>query len=120
VLGEDERNSAVTRLLQKSNEKCDRVIRTLFAGTEFGLDEWEALCHDRNSCSFIVLPDLSARIELVHCRDLQAAAKMLLPQGWQQEQGCRVQAQMSSGLSLECPRRFPAPDTCSLGRCRGA
>jgi hypothetical protein len=54
ALSEDERNAAVTGLLRESNEKCDRVIRTLFKGTELGLDEWEALCHDRNSYSFIM------------------------------------------------------------------
>jgi hypothetical protein len=68
----------------EAKEKCDRIIRTLFNGTELGLDEWEALCHDRNSYSFIVPPDLSAGIELVtgielvSCHELLATDKMLL------------------------------------------
>jgi hypothetical protein len=37
VLTADERNAAFTRLLQTSNEKCDRVVRTLFKGTSLGL-----------------------------------------------------------------------------------
>lgn len=49
ALSEDERNAAFTHLLQESNEKCDRVIRTLFDGTAQGLDNWEVLCQDRNS-----------------------------------------------------------------------
>jgi|SRR5262245_19774760 len=42
ALSEDERNAAFTHLLQESNEKCNRVIRTLFDGTVHGLDNWEA------------------------------------------------------------------------------
>jgi hypothetical protein len=49
VLAADERNAAFTRLLQTSNEKCDRVVRTLFKGTSLGLDDWEAVCSDRHS-----------------------------------------------------------------------
>ena len=49
ALSEEERNAAFTRLLQESNEKCDRVLRTLFNGAALGLDSWEALCRDRNS-----------------------------------------------------------------------
>jgi hypothetical protein len=92
ALSEDERNAAVTRLLRGSNEKCDQVIRTLFNGTELGLDEWEALCHDRNSYSFIVPPDLSAGIELVSCHELLATGKMLLhrARGKSKATGCRI------------------------------
>jgi hypothetical protein len=78
ALGEDERNAAVTRLVWDSSETCDRVIRTLFKGTELGLDEWEALCRDGNSYSFIIPPQLSAGIELASCRELLATSKMLL------------------------------------------
>jgi hypothetical protein len=59
-LSEDQGNGAVTRLVQGSNEQCDQVIRTLFKGTELGLDEWEALCRDQNSYPLIIPPDLSA------------------------------------------------------------
>jgi hypothetical protein len=78
ALNEDERNTAVTRLLRESNEKCDQVIRTLFIGTELGLDECEALCRDRNSYLFILPPELSAGIELLSCRELLATSKILL------------------------------------------
>src|SRR5262249_50005850 len=64
ALGEDARNMVVTRLVRDSSETCDRVIRTLFKGTELRLDEWEALCRDGNSYSFIIPPELSAGIEL--------------------------------------------------------
>jgi hypothetical protein len=90
TLSEYERNAAVTRLLR--NEKCDRVIRTLFNGTELGMDEWEALCHDRNSYSFIIPPELSAGIELVPCRELLATSKMLLrvARSKRKATGCRI------------------------------
>jgi hypothetical protein len=52
VLSEDERNVAFTRLLQMSNEKCDKVIRTLFSSA-LSIDDWEALCRDRHSYSII-------------------------------------------------------------------
>jgi hypothetical protein len=92
ALSEDERNAAVTRLLQGSNEKCDRVIRTLFNGTELGLDEWEALCRDQNSYSLIIPPELSAGIELVNCRELLATSKMLLhgARSKSKATGCRI------------------------------
>jgi hypothetical protein len=68
------------------------VIRTLFNGTELGLDEWEALCRDRNSYSLIIPPDLSAGIELVHCRELLATSKMLLHRARSKSEatGCRI------------------------------
>jgi hypothetical protein len=78
VLAADERNAAFTRLLQTSNEKCDRVVRTLFKGTSLGLDDWEALCSDRHSYSITIPPHLNAGIELVSCRDLLNTSKMLL------------------------------------------
>ncbi len=78
VLTVDERNTAFTRLLQTSNEKCDRVVRTLFKGTAVGLDDWEALCSDRHSYSISISPHLNAGIELVSRRDLLTTSKMLL------------------------------------------
>ena len=91
-LSEDQRNGAVTRLVQGSNEQCDQVIRTLFNGTELGLDEWEALCRDQNSYSLIIPPDLSVGIELVHCDELLATSKMLLHTAHSKSKpkGCRI------------------------------
>jgi hypothetical protein len=40
-LNEDQRNETFTNLLQNSNAKCDRVIRTLFIGSTVELDDWE-------------------------------------------------------------------------------
>jgi hypothetical protein len=70
ALSEDDRNAALTYLLQGSSEKCDRVIRTLFNGTALGLDNWEVLCRDRNSYSLSIPPGVNADIELVSCREL--------------------------------------------------
>ena len=92
VLSEDERNVAFTRLLQMSNEKCDRVVRTLFKGTGLGIDDWEALCRDRHSYSISIPPDLNAGIELVSCRELLATSKMLLHRAGSKSRatGCRI------------------------------
>jgi hypothetical protein len=91
VLSEDERNVAFTRLLQMSNEKCDKVIRTLFSSA-LSIDDWEALCRDRHSYSISIPPDLYAGIELVSCRELLATSKMLLHRAGSKSKavGCRI------------------------------
>jgi len=91
-LSEDQRNAAVTRLVQGGNEQCDQVIRTLFNGTELGLDEGEALCRDQNSYSLIIPPNLSVGIELIHCDELLATSKMLLHSARSRSKptGCRI------------------------------
>jgi hypothetical protein len=55
------------------------VIRTLFNGTVLGVDEWEALCKNRNAYSISVLgePDETIVTSLT-CRELWAASNMLL------------------------------------------
>ena len=78
-LDDDERNEAFTMMLRDSSRKCDRVIRTLFNGTVLGVDEWEALCRDRNSYSIGVLEELDDTIIAeLSCRELLATSKMLL------------------------------------------
>ena len=88
----DERNAAFTRLLEATSEKCDQVIRTLYKGTALGLDEWEALCKDRNSYSISITPGLMAGIETVSCRQLLATSQMLLHQAGSKSKatGCRI------------------------------
>jgi hypothetical protein len=58
-LSEDQRNAAFTRLLRASDLKCDQVVRTLFAGAVLGLDDWEALCRNRNSYSLNLFAGLA-------------------------------------------------------------
>jgi hypothetical protein len=92
ALTEDERNAAFTHLLQESNEKCDRVIRTLFDATAQGLDNWEVLCQDRNSYSLRIPPEVNADIELMSCRELAATSKRLLNGAGSKSKaaGCRI------------------------------
>jgi hypothetical protein len=52
-LEDDERNASFTLMLRDSDRRCDQVIRTLFTGTVLGVDEWEALCKDRNAYSIV-------------------------------------------------------------------
>src|SRR6185369_14553881 len=54
-LNDEERNASFTLLLRDSDRRCDQVTRTLFTGTLLGVDEWEALCKDRNAYSISVL-----------------------------------------------------------------
>jgi hypothetical protein len=90
---EDQRNAAFTLMLRDSNRRCDQVIRTRFYGTVLGMDEWEALCRDRNSYSFSVLAELSETIVTsLSCRDLLATKKILLHRAGSKSKatGCRI------------------------------
>src|SRR5215831_11284767 len=91
-LNEDERNETFTYLLQDSNAKCDRVVRTLFIGSTVELDDWEVLCRDRNSYSLTITPEQTPGIELVSCRELLATSKMLLESTGSKSKatGCRI------------------------------
>ena len=92
-LDEDERNAAFTLMLRDSNRKCDQVIRTLFNGTVLGVDEWEALCRDRNSYSISVLAELNETIiTSLSCRELLATSKMMLHRAGSKSKatGCRI------------------------------
>jgi hypothetical protein len=78
-LDDDERNASFTLMLRDSDRRCDQVIRTLFTGSVLGVDEWEALCKDRNSYSISVLvePD-ETTITSLTCRELLATSRRLL------------------------------------------
>jgi hypothetical protein len=92
-LDDDLRNAAFTLMLRDSNRKCNQVIRTLFNGTVLGVDEWEALCRDRNSYSISVLAELNdAIITSLSCRELLATSKMLLHRAGSKSKatGCRI------------------------------
>jgi hypothetical protein len=78
ALNEDERNTAVTRLLRESNEKCDQGHPHVIYRQQNWVWMREALCRDRNSYLFILPPELSAGIELLSCRELLATSKILL------------------------------------------
>jgi hypothetical protein len=89
----DLRNAAFTLMLRDSNRKCNQVIRTLFNGTVLGVDEWEALCRDRNSYSISVLAELNdAIITSLSCRELLATSKMMLHRAGSKSKatGCRI------------------------------
>jgi hypothetical protein len=92
-LDDDLRNAAFTLMLRHSNRKCNQVIRTLFNGTVLGVDEWEALCRDRNSYSISVLAELNdAIITSLSCRELLATSKMMLHRAGSKSKatGCRI------------------------------
>src|SRR3979411_121914 len=92
-LSEDKRNTAFTLVLRESNRKCDQVIRTLFKGTFLGVDDWEALCRDRNLDSVSVLAESDDTIIMsLSCRQLLATNKMLLHRAGSKSKatGCRI------------------------------
>ena len=92
-LGYNERNASFTLILKESDRRCDQVIRTLFTGTLLGVDEWEALCKDRNAYSISVLvePD-GTTITSLTCRELLATSKRLLHKAGSRSRavGCRI------------------------------
>jgi len=92
-LDDDERNASFTLILKESDRRCDQVIRTLFTGTLLGVDEWEALCKDRNAYSISVLvePD-GTTITSLTCRELRATSKRLLHKAGSRSRavGCRI------------------------------
>ena len=78
-LDDGERNGAFTLMLRDSNRTCSQVIRTLFTGTVLGVDDWEALCRDRNSYSISVLAEQNDPIiTSLSCRELWVTSKLLL------------------------------------------
>jgi hypothetical protein len=91
ALSEDDRNGVFTRLLWE-HEKCDRVIRTLFAGTALGLDDWEVMCANRNAYALSITQELNSGIESVSCRDLAATSKRLLHSAGSKKKGagCKI------------------------------
>ena len=91
-LDEDERNMTFTLLLRGNNQKCDQVIRTLFKGSFLVMDEWEALCRDRNSYSFLVPANPEAIITSRSCRDVLTTSRMLLQRAGNKSKatGCSI------------------------------
>jgi len=63
---------------------------TLFNGTVLGVDEWEALCKNRNAYSISVLrePDETIVTSLT-CRQLWAASDMLLHRSGSRSEAAR-------------------------------
>jgi len=92
-LDDDERNASFTLILKESDRRCDQVIRTLFTGTLLGVDEWEALCKDRNAYSISVLvePD-GTTITSLTCPELLATSKRLSHRAGSRSRavGCRI------------------------------
>ena len=92
-LDDDERNTSFTLMLMDSGRRCDEVVRTLFKGTVLGVDEWEALCKDRNAYSISVLTEQDETIiTSLSCRELSATSKMLLHRSGSRSKaaGCRI------------------------------
>ena len=92
-LDDNERNASFTLMLRDIDRRCDQVIRTLFTGTVLGVDEWEALCKDRNAYSISVLvePD-ETTITSLTCRELLATSRRLLRKAGSKSKatGCRI------------------------------
>jgi hypothetical protein len=92
-LDDDERNASFPIMLRDSDRRCDRVVRTLFTGNVLGVDEWEALCKDRNAYSISVLVETDdTTITSLTCRELLATSKRLLRRAGSRSRavGCRI------------------------------
>ena len=98
-------------------------IRTLFKGTILGVDEWEALCRDRNSYSVSVLaePDEDMiTVTSLSCRELLATSKMLLHRAGSKSRpsGCSNEGATSNGNAwfAERSRRWTRGTKCAQSR----
>ena len=91
-MDEVDRNIMFTLLLRGNNQKCDQVIRTLFKGAFLVMDEWEVLCRDRHSYSFIVPANPEATITSRSCSDLFTASRVLLQRAGSKSKatGCTI------------------------------
>ena len=105
-LDDDERNTSFTLMLMDSGRRCDEVVQTLFKGTVLGVDEWEALCKDRNAYSISVLTEqdetiiTSLELPRVVSNEQDAVAQV-----WQQEQGRWLQDQVARDGPRDEPNR---------------
>ena len=78
---------------QPSHSCCGIATGSVINGTVLGVDEWEALCRDRNSYSISVLAELNdAIITSLSCRELLATSKMLLHRAGSKSKaaGCKI------------------------------
>ena len=105
-LDDDERNASFTLILRNSDRRCDQVIRTLFTGTVLGVDEWEAVCKDRNaySISILVEPD-ETTITSLTWPGVAGDEQEAIAQGWQQEQSGRLSDQVSGPAPMKADAR---------------
>jgi hypothetical protein len=89
-LDNGERNAAFTLMLRDSERRCDQVVRTMFNGTVLGVDDWEALCKNRNAYSISVLGELDETIVTsLSCRELSATSNMLLQRSGSRSKAAR-------------------------------
>src|SRR4051812_3995196 len=63
-----------TLFLQKSGERCDRVVRVMFqGGTMASGDTWSVGCSDGNDYSVSIAADAAGSTRLMTCKKLIAA-----------------------------------------------
>jgi hypothetical protein len=92
-MADEDRSASFTLMLNDSGRRCDQVIRTRFNGSVLGVDEWEALCKDRNAYAISVLVELDeTTITSLTCRELAATSRMLLRRAGSRSKaaGCRI------------------------------
>ena len=72
---EKDRNTTWTLLLQKSGEKCDRVVRTMFQGSSRHDDSWNVACQNGKSYSVGVYPGPEGKTQILGCKELEFVTK---------------------------------------------
>jgi hypothetical protein len=78
ALTEIQRNALWTVVLNRSGEKCDRVVRTMFqGGTKDRDDSWSVGCADGNEYSAGLSGDAAGATRFLGCREMQALDAML-------------------------------------------
>ena len=75
-LSEDKQKRVWTLLLE--NQKCDRVVRTMYqGGTPDGEDNWSVACQNGSEFSVGIAPDLNGSAKVISCNELTAMDALL-------------------------------------------
>jgi hypothetical protein len=78
VLSDNLRNGAWTTLLQRSGEKCDQAIRSVYQGSTMGQDEWNVACRNGIDFSISLYDGPEGKTKILTCKELQAIDAMLM------------------------------------------
>jgi hypothetical protein len=78
---ETQQKAVWTLFLQRSGERCDRVVRAMFqGGTPAHGDTWSVGCSDGNEYSVGIAADTAGSTRLMTCKEL-IAADLILSKG---------------------------------------
>lgn len=73
-MSESERKVMLEKYLHKTDEKCDKVVRTFFQGfqKDTGAAFWNVGCHDKNAYVIMINNDAGGSTRILSCSVLKA------------------------------------------------